>query len=80
MAETNHPFEDNGEGFPTADSVYKALGMFSMESLADTRINYRGQEGTMVGLITQCQIERLVENWPGGFIAQVVGAATQAGQ
>jgi hypothetical protein len=80
MAEVGHPFIDNGEGFPTPDSVRQALGMFSLSPLADIAVNFRGQEGSMVDLVAQCQIGHLTENWPKGFIAQVIGAASQAGQ
>ena len=80
IPETEHPFIDNGEGFPTPDSVRDALRMFSMDRLADIPANYMGQEGSMVELITRCRIERLTENWPKDFIAQVIGSAAQAGQ
>lgn len=79
-AEAEPPFVDSGEGFPTGKSVRQALGMFSLDRLADIPVSYMGQEGSMVDLISRCRIERLVENWPKGFIAQVVGAASQAGQ
>lgn len=80
MTEAGHPFIDNGEGFPTPDSVRQALGMFSLDRLADIPVNYRGQEGSMIDLIAKCRIDRLTENWPKDFIAQVVGSASQAGR
>lgn len=83
MTETQlpeHPFIDNGEGFPTPDSVRTALGMFSLDELADIPIRFKGEEGSMIDLVAQCQIEHLTRNWPKGFIAQVIGSATQAAQ
>lgn len=76
----DHPFIDNGEGFPTADSIREVLGMFSLDRLTDIPVSYNGREGTMVDLIAHCRIERLTENWPKGFISQVIGVASQAGQ
>jgi len=80
MTEVSHPFVDNGEGFPTSGSVRQALGMFSLGALADTPVRFRGQQGPLVDLISQCRIDNLTQNWPKDFIAQVVGAASQAGQ
>lgn len=81
MPETDPPFIDNGEGFPTPDSVREALGMFRLDSLSDITVrSHTGEEGTMVDLITDCRIKRLVENWPKDFIAHVMGAASQASQ
>lgn len=80
MPENKPPFVDNGEGFPTPDSVRAALGMFSLGRLADMPVSYMDHQGSMVDLITRCRIERLTENWPKSFIAQVIGAASQAGQ
>jgi hypothetical protein len=80
MTEIKHPFKDSGNGCPTSESVRTALGMFSLGSLADTSVNFRGQAGPMVELITHCKIEQLVTNWPKDFIAQVIGAASQASQ
>lgn len=74
--DSKHPFVDNGEGFPTPDSVRAALGMFSLDRLADIPVSYMDKKGSMVDLITRCRIERLTENWPKGFIAQVIGAAS----
>jgi hypothetical protein len=78
MAEIDPPFIDNGEGYPTPESVHVALGMFSMGALAEVPVSYGGHRGSMTELITRCRIERLTENWPKGFIGQVVGAASQA--
>lgn len=80
MPETNHPFVDSGNGFPTPESVRTALGMFSLDQLADKPVQYRGHQGSMVDLITHCRIARLTENWPNGFITQVIGSASQAAQ
>lgn len=80
MSKANHPFVDNGEGFPTSDSARSALSMFNLDRLADIPVSYKGQEGSMVELLTCCRIERLTENWPKDFIAHVIGSASQAGQ
>jgi hypothetical protein len=74
------PFIDNGEGFPTPDSVRSALNMYQLGALADTTASFRGEADSMVGLIARCRIEDLTKNWPKGFIAQVIGVAAQAGQ
>lgn len=74
------PFVDSGQGYPTPASARAALDMFKMGRLADVPVSSRGSEGTMVDLITRCRIERLTEDWPQGFIGQVVGIATQAAQ
>lgn len=80
MPDYEIPFVDNGEGYPTSNSVREALDMFDLGALADVPVHFRGQDGTMVDLVTQCRINRLVEDWPKGFIGQVVGGAAQAGQ
>jgi hypothetical protein len=80
MTEVAYPFVDDGEGYPTEDSVREALDMFRLGPLADVQVAFRGQDGSMTELITQCRIERLVEDWPRGFVGQVVGIASQAGQ
>lgn len=74
------PFIDDGKGFPTPDSARQAFNMFSLDRIADIQGSYMGQRSSMVELVTRCRIERLVENWPKAFIAQVMGAASQAGQ
>jgi hypothetical protein len=78
--EKDPPFIDNGEGLPTSDSVVEALGMFGLDRLADLPVRYGEHAGTMVDLIARCRIERLTQNWPKGFITQVIGTATQAGE
>jgi hypothetical protein len=80
MTKADIPFDDNGEGFPTPDSVRTALSQFNLDRLSEVEVSYMGQEGSMVDLISRCQIDRLTQNWPKDFIAQVVGAAAQAGK
>jgi hypothetical protein len=80
MSEGAHPFVDNGEGFPTSESVSAALEMFNLGALAEVQVSFRGHPGSMVELITHCKIDRLTENWPNGFVAQVIGSAAQAGE
>jgi hypothetical protein len=74
------PFVDNGQGYPTPESARAALDLFKMGRLADVPVNFRGHEGSVVDLVARCRIERLTENWPQGFVGQVVGIATQAAQ
>ena len=78
MVETKPPFVDNGSGFPEPDSVKQALNMYNLDKLANLTVSYRGQEGSMVDLIARCRIEHLTQDWPRGFIAQVIGAAAEA--
>jgi hypothetical protein len=80
MPEAKHPFIDDGNGFPTPDSVRTALDLFKLDRLADVPISFRGEDGSMVDLVSHCRIEHLTENWPKGFIGQVIGIASQAGQ
>lgn len=80
MLETGHPFVDNGNGFPTPESVSTALNICRLGALADRSVTFRGEEGTMVDLIVKCRIEHLTENWPRSFIGRIVGIAAQAGQ
>jgi hypothetical protein len=65
-------------GMPTVDSVRDVMGTLNLGSLVDTQVSFMGQEGPMSVLISKCRIERLKEDWPKGFIAQVIGAAAQA--
>jgi hypothetical protein len=74
------PFVDDGEGFPTKDSVRAALNMCKLGVLADKQVEFRGQQGSMIDVIGQCRIERLTENWPAQFMGTVIGAASQASQ
>ena len=78
--EGKHPFIDNGKGFPTGESVRKALDDYKLGVLADTAITFRGEKGSVADLIAQCKIEHLTQDWPKGFISKVIGAAAQAGQ
>lgn len=79
-AEKIPPFVDSGNGLPTPDSVRQALTMFGLDRLADINVRYADHEGSMTDLIARCRIERLTQNWPKGFIAQVIGSASEAGQ
>lgn len=83
MAEIKPPFIDNGEGLPTTDSVHRALEATQLSALADVEVSYGDPEGgkhtgTVVDLVGRCRIEHLVTDWPRGFMAHVIGAATQA--
>lgn len=80
MAETmqlDPPFDDDGNGYPTPESVREALALFKMDNLAGVPVSFRGEEGTVQELISRCRIEHLTQNWPKGFIGQVVGIVSQ---
>lgn len=73
-----HGLIDNGEGFPTEDSIRQVLNGFNMGSLSDIPASFRGETGSITELIGRCRIEHLVTDWPRGFIGMVVGIATEA--